>query len=513
MFKIKLFIAALIFSGFSAAREGGITNGVRISYYVTEEQISFADSLFDYVMTPFLNSYVRNSFTRSQLFLYRSIQGTWDSVNHFDWNYINMHENMFCHTDSTIQNLDTRIKTIWASYLMQADDMVEPTAPDALTHWINYYAVTASQQVYEYNYDGLYIDSASHLLKSEWLVDGILPWNYSPQTWRIARYNSLKFIKSYFPDKTVVFNGLHSGNGADSSLSVTDGGMWEDFAFSANTGEYKGLGSWLRAINCMLKNRDSSKLILVVKKPGLMNDLQARIFSVASYLLVENENTIFTASDYAYDTLLQYYPEFEIDIGNSSIELHVNSDTLFYREFENGLVLVNPTTTESKTYNLSHGYYKIVPYGGGFVSQDGLCEGGLSYENVSEGIIELPPISAVILQDTLTTDVEIQNSKIEFSLSQNYPNPFNPTTTILYSIPTPSVFTRRSAMAETQSAVKVTLIVYNTLGQKVTTLVNKAQTPGNYTVQFDASDLPSGIYFYSLQARNFVATKKMIFIK
>jgi hypothetical protein len=109
--------------------------------------------------------------------------------------------------------------------------------------------------------------------------------------------------------------------------------------------------------------------------------------------------------------------------------------------------------------------------------------------------------------------VEIQNSKIEFSLSQNYPNPFNPTTTILYSIPTPSVFTRRSAMAETQSAVKVTLIVYNTLGQKVTTLVNKAQTPGNYTVQFDASDLPSGIYFYSLQARNFVATKKMIFIK
>ena len=94
-----------------------------------------------------------------------------------------------------------------------------------------------------------------------------------------------------------------------------------------------------------------------------------------------------------------------------------------------------------------------------------------------------------------------------FRLSQNYPNPFNPTTTISYSIPAPS------AMAGKQSAVNVTLTVYNALGQKVATLVKKAQAPGNYTVQFDASGLPSGIYFYTLHAGNSIATKKMILMK
>jgi flagellar hook assembly protein FlgD len=68
-------------------------------------------------------------------------------------------------------------------------------------------------------------------------------------------------------------------------------------------------------------------------------------------------------------------------------------------------------------------------------------------------------------------------------------------------------------MAGTQSIVNVALTVYNALGQKVATLVNKAQAAGNYTVQFDARDLPSGIYFYTLRAGDFVATKKMILMK
>ena len=88
-------------------------------------------------------------------------------------------------------------------------------------------------------------------------------------------------------------------------------------------------------------------------------------------------------------------------------------------------------------------------------------------------------------------------------LLQNYPNPFNPTTTISYSIP---------AFRGKQS-LNVTLDVYNTLGEKVATLVNKAQAPGNYSVRFDASNLPSGVYFYRLRAGSFLATKKMILMK
>ncbi len=118
-----------------------------------------------------------------------------------------------------------------------------------------------------------------------------------------------------------------------------------------------------------------------------------------------------------------------------------------------------------------------------------------------------------ILRYEKTDDVENSENEIlaSFELKQNYPNPFNPTTTISYSIP--SVIARSTAMAGTQSVVNVALTVYNALGQKIATLVNKKQAAGNYTVRFDARDLPSGIYFYTLRAGDFVATKKMILMK
>jgi hypothetical protein len=85
-----------------------------------------------------------------------------------------------------------------------------------------------------------------------------------------------------------------------------------------------------------------------------------------------------------------------------------------------------------------------------------------------------------------------------YSLSQNYPNPFNPTTTIKYSIPFSSL---------------VRIKVYNMLGQEIAELVNKELQAGNYEVKFDASTLPSGIYFYRIEAGKFVSVKKMILMK
>jgi ligand-binding sensor domain-containing protein len=97
-----------------------------------------------------------------------------------------------------------------------------------------------------------------------------------------------------------------------------------------------------------------------------------------------------------------------------------------------------------------------------------------------------------------------------FVLKQNYPNPFNPTTTISYSIP--AVIATQTYRGK-QSVVNVTLTVYNTLGQKIATLVNKEQAPGNYTVQFNASNLPSGVYYYRLQTGVFTQSRKMIVLK
>ncbi len=91
-----------------------------------------------------------------------------------------------------------------------------------------------------------------------------------------------------------------------------------------------------------------------------------------------------------------------------------------------------------------------------------------------------------------------------FSLEQNYPNPFNPTTTIKYSIP-------KLDGVETQNLAS--LRIYNILGEKVATLINRKQSPGNYEVQFDASNLPSGIYIYTLSVGKFSETKKMLLLK
>jgi Secretion system C-terminal sorting domain len=103
-----------------------------------------------------------------------------------------------------------------------------------------------------------------------------------------------------------------------------------------------------------------------------------------------------------------------------------------------------------------------------------------------------------------TTGIARNNSKpVSFSLSQNYPNPFNPTTTIRYSIPP----------GETQNFASVQLKVYDVLGRQVATLVNKAQSAGNYKVVFNAANLTSGIYFYSLTAGSFHQTKKFILLK
>ena len=85
-----------------------------------------------------------------------------------------------------------------------------------------------------------------------------------------------------------------------------------------------------------------------------------------------------------------------------------------------------------------------------------------------------------------------------YSLSQNYPNPFNPSTTIDYQLPKPGF---------------VNLTVFDVLGQEVKTLVNDYKQAGTYNIKFDASELPSGVYFYKITSGDFKSTKKLTLIK
>ena len=94
-------------------------------------------------------------------------------------------------------------------------------------------------------------------------------------------------------------------------------------------------------------------------------------------------------------------------------------------------------------------------------------------------------------------EVDIAQPTI-YSLNQNYPNPFNPSTTIEYALP---------------KAGNVQLVVFNTIGQEVSRLMDGYQVSGNYSIKFNANNLTTGVYFYRLKTDNFVSIKKMILIK
>ncbi len=91
-----------------------------------------------------------------------------------------------------------------------------------------------------------------------------------------------------------------------------------------------------------------------------------------------------------------------------------------------------------------------------------------------------------------------ENNPNKFQLSQNYPNPFNPSTKIKFTIP-----------EESQVSVKI----FNALGQEVSTILNNVVTSGTHSVDFNASELTSGIYFYKITAGKLTATKKMLLLK
>ncbi|MCB0747263.1 MAG: T9SS type A sorting domain-containing protein [Ignavibacteriae bacterium] len=137
-----------------------------------------------------------------------------------------------------------------------------------------------------------------------------------------------------------------------------------------------------------------------------------------------------------------------------------------------------------------------------YVNENSIDKEAIRKEIVNNQFIIYPQhfslLSAGIIDGT--TDVsKIDNSvPAKFELKQNYPNPFNPTTKISFSL---------SENNYTQ------LRIYNILGKEVASLINDYKKAGNYEVNFNASKLVSGIYFYTISSGNFVKTNKMILLK
>ena len=140
-----------------------------------------------------------------------------------------------------------------------------------------------------------------------------------------------------------------------------------------------------------------------------------------------------------------------------------------------------------------YGYHNFV------VPVVGLNEGNYRIDIFRDCLYEdIKFITAFWFEYSLS-DVEVINiSTNNFSLSNAYPNPFNPSTKITYSIPNYGF---------------VSLLIYNSLGQVIETLISENQSPGKYIVNFNADKLSSGIYYYKLQFDKMVETKKIVLIK
>lgn len=116
----------------------------------------------------------------------------------------------------------------------------------------------------------------------------------------------------------------------------------------------------------------------------------------------------------------------------------------------------------------------------------------------AEASTELAPRFKIVIASAQATKNEFEDTPVTHRLEQNYPNPFNPTTTIRYSLSEPG---------------RVTLSIFNVMGQKVDTIIDESKTSGAYQITWDARNFASGVYYYQLKVSDQVITKKMTLIK
>lgn len=181
--------------------------------------------------------------------------------------------------------------------------------------------------------------------------------------------------------------------------------------------------------------------------------------------------------------------------GPTVIHIVYDSATTSVKIYKNGVL--DNTVAQTAPFNFTAGTGFTV---GGYSSSAGL-EGLMDEFRFYKRRLDSAEIASTWNQNlgliTTVTPI-VSNVPEKYSLSQNYPNPFNPTTKINFAIP-------KSGL--------VSLIVYDVLGREVKALVNEVKTPGAYSVDFNASDLSSGMYFYRLVSNGFVDTKKMMLVK
>jgi hypothetical protein len=297
---------------------------------------------------------------------------------------------------------------------------------------------------------------------------------------------------------------------------------WKNDNTYTNLQEYNGT-SWVDGIQTGISAFQSGQYVefriplTSIGSPGQIHILGAMINEQAGtewtyYIMPSNNHTdgydINFSSRFGFTLTTGLSPDDPINI-DPIIPVELAS---FSASVENNSVNLNwKTATELNNYgfdierkvgssqSLVNNYEKI-----GFVSGGGTTtipqyyyfkDKNLTYGKYSYRLKQIDNDGQFEYSKTIEVDL---GAPKKFELSQNYPNPFNPTTTISYNIP---------------EATNVKLTIYNLLGQEIKTLVNEFKESGVHTINFDASELNSGLYIYKLQAGSFVQTRKMTLVK
>ena len=258
-------------------------------------------------------------------------------------------------------------------------------------------------------------------------------------------------------------------------------------------------GNWIAAKTnffgeYILRDIKNGEYILLFYKEGFISQYYNNVYQWEDafvFNLTGSQNI--TTSDVYLDSLDSFGGEI---LGNVSTNSgSCLSATLLSAVNSSGKVVSSILSCYNGNYIipfLENGTYKIKASKIGYAS----CEYS---EEVQIDLINNPVANGINITINLT-DIEKDKNKIPefFELIQNYPNPFNPSTKISYSIPERS---------------NVSLKVFDLLGSEVAELIDNSMETGNYNIEFDVSNLPSGVYFYQLKAGDFIDTKKMLLLK
>ena len=331
-----------------------------------------------------------------------------------DWDYVKTQPWFL-----TTAEGDTLYQPDWNWYLMDVSGELNGNQGNG---WKEYWAEQALIEIDSTDADGVFADSYDFaLLNTDPVYPSLIP--YDPRfdgpaimDFFPAHHDTFAlYVSSELQSEDVYFlpnlgQLITSWNDKDFT-EFSDGGMIEGFAAAGPYSSYAP-EDWELQMNRILDYTANGKILLLETYLDMW-ELQRRLYAIASYLLVKGHQTFYTCLGVG-ENALEWYPEYDLDLGSylqeppdSLKELWDSTWNVYKRDYENGIVLVNPWYNEVTIAELNDTLYSVSFQGGGYVDGAGMASGSLNYTSVTG--LTIPGNSAVILVDDIFRDARVED--------------------------------------------------------------------------------------------------------